>query len=616
MYRKPAGAPHRAWRIVAASMGTRTPIQHPDYDDVYFHAEDGLAEAEYVFLRGNALARRFAALADGTTFVLGETGFGTGRAVVAAILLFEATAPPSCRLVVHSLELDPLDFEIAAAQLTHWPALHARHEALRAGWPTHLRGVHAVASGNPRVELYVWVGDAAATLNVTSFRVNAWFLDGFAPAKNPRMWSDGVLQGVAHNSAAGATFATYTAAGFVRRGLEAAGFETARPPGFGDKRQMLTGRLVRPSRRRWDKVSARYPTVEPRRCRRVVVVGAGIAGAATARELAARGVEVTVLEAARVASGASGNPAALLEAMVGDANNTPAQWISQGFLAGCAAARRWHLPSQWHWAVHRGERAAQQHRKVVEGGHPDWVRPVEGGFLLRSLLISPVEWVQRLLDGPGITVREGERVTSLTEVAERFQADAVVLANSAAAQTFAAHLPMRWVRGQLGWSTQDRGIVRPLCASKYVLPMVDGRQVWGASFGQGETTLELRDAENAAIVRELASVFASVPETVEMAGARASLRGVTDGRLPYVGPLFDSEEAMRTRRGDGRPVFGRSAVDERVWLTVAHGSRGFCSSFAGAWLLAEALGGAPHRIPKRLAAAVHPGRVVFRSRAS
>ncbi len=565
-----------------------------------------------MFLDGNQLAERFARMPAQATFVLGETGFGTGRTATAAIQLFEAVAPPTCRLVVHSLEAYPLDFDTASAELARWPDLHERHRALKTGWPTPMPGLHAVRTGNPRVELLVWVGDAARTLAETSFAADAWFLDGFAPAKNPQMWSDAVFEGLANNSAQDATFATFTAAGFVRRGLVAAGFDVARVAGFGGKRHMLRGRFEgRPTKRRWDRVSARFPVLSARRCERVVVVGGGIAGAAAARELADQGVHIVVLEADRIASGASGNPAALLEPMLGDADNVLARWVTQGFLAASAAIDRWDLPATSCWSTHAGPRAEHQRDKVAACGHPAWVRPTERGLQLRSLVVSPRAWVHALLDHPRITVQEGVRVRSLDGLAARHGADAVVLANSAAAAELVPHLPLRRVRGQLGWSNGGVPLSGPLCASTYVLPELDGVQVWGATFGPDDLDTTVRPEEHLGIVAELASVFPVLPDVVPMAGARVSFRGVTGGRLPYVGPLYSPTEAERTRRGDGRPVFAASALTPDVWVSLAHGSRGFCGSFVAAWVLAQALGGAPHRVSRRLAAAVHPGRVAL-----
>jgi tRNA 5-methylaminomethyl-2-thiouridine biosynthesis bifunctional protein len=585
-------------------------IRHPVFDDVYFHPADGLAEAQHVFLRGNELAERFARLPPNARFVLGETGFGTGRAAIAAIQLFEAVAPSTCQLVVHSTEAYPLDFATASAALQRWPDLHRRHAQLEDGWPDALPGLHDVPTGNARIHLLVWVGDTAETLRQTTFDAEAWFLDGFAPAKNPEMWSDAVFEGLVHNSASGATFATYTAAGRVRRGLQAVGFAVEKVAGFGTKRHMLRGRFTGSRRvRRWDRVSARYPVLPPRRCARVAVVGGGIAGAAVARELASAGVEVRVFEKDRVASGASGNPAALIEPMLGDANNVLARWVNQGFLAARTAIARWALPAQVHWSTHAGPRAAVQRQKIEACGHPDWVRATADGIQLRSLVVSPVEWVRTLLDHPRIAVREGVTVSSLDGAA--LGADAVVLANSAAAAELAPQLPLSWVRGQLAWSDSPLDLPGPLCASRYVLPAVHGRQVWGATFAPGDTDMRLRDADVRAIVADLAAAFPSLPANGAMDGGRVSLRGVSNGRLPLVGPLVSPGEAERTRRGDGRPVFAASAVNPDVWVSVGHGSRGFCSAFAAAWVVAQAIGGGPHRVPRRLASAVHPGRVVL-----
>jgi tRNA 5-methylaminomethyl-2-thiouridine biosynthesis bifunctional protein len=214
----------------------------PRFGDRYFSADAGLAETGHVFLRGNRLAERFAALPADGAFTIGETGFGTGLNFLAAWQLFEQAAPPGARLHLRSVEHWPLRAADLARALALWPELQPQAEALRAAWPA-LAGdtrEHAFAGGRVRLELIV--DDAASALaRFDAASVDAWFLDGFAPARNPAMWSAQVAAQLARASRPGATLATYTAAGWVRRNLQQAGFDVRREPGFGRKRQMTVG---------------------------------------------------------------------------------------------------------------------------------------------------------------------------------------------------------------------------------------------------------------------------------------------------------------------------------------------------------------------------------------
>jgi tRNA 5-methylaminomethyl-2-thiouridine biosynthesis bifunctional protein len=213
----------------------------PRFDDRYFSAASGLDETRHVFLQGNRLAERFAALRGAQGFRIGETGFGTGLNFLCAWQLFEQAAPASAVLEFHSVEGFALDADALRAALALWPVLQTAAQALCAAWPGAVPGQHRLPFG--RVQLLLHIDDVAAALPHWADRsVDAWFLDGFAPAKNPAMWSAPVLAEAARASGPGATLATYTSAGWVRRGLQRAGFEVRRAPGFGSKREMLVGR--------------------------------------------------------------------------------------------------------------------------------------------------------------------------------------------------------------------------------------------------------------------------------------------------------------------------------------------------------------------------------------
>src|SRR5690606_15393414 len=181
-----------------------------------------------------------------------------------------------------------------------WPRFAALGDELARHYPALTPGFHRLWLCNGRIALTLLFGDAATRFSQWQARVDAWFLDGFAPARNPGMWTDELFRQAARLSAPGASFATFTAAGFVRRGLAAQGFDVARVPGFGRKREMLTGHFPG----HWQPVSARGG--------HALIIGAGLAGATSARALAERGWQVTVCDPAGIAQGASGNLAGVV----------------------------------------------------------------------------------------------------------------------------------------------------------------------------------------------------------------------------------------------------------------------------------------------------------------
>ena len=241
------------------------------YGDVYFSAEDGLAEARTVFLQGCNLPE---AWQGRRRFVVGELGFGTGLNVLALIQLWARTHPPQGQLHIFSVEAHPITADDACRALGRWPELAGLSARLLARWPGRARGLHRLELTDLGVILDVAVAEVGAALQGWSGRADAWFLDGFAPALNPAMWREEVLAMVAARSAPGAVAATFTVAGVVRRGLSAAGFVVEKQPGFGRKRERLSAQLA-------------GALQEPRPVRRVAIIGAGVGGAAR-RELSRR----------------------------------------------------------------------------------------------------------------------------------------------------------------------------------------------------------------------------------------------------------------------------------------------------------------------------------------
>lgn len=208
--------PSLEWRDGGVPVSTR-------FDDPYFSLAGGLAETRHVFLEGNRLAER---LRPG--FHVAELGFGTGLNCLALARI--ATVP----IRMTSFEGWPMGLDQLSQAHAAFPELADLAGELRAGW-----GARVIRIG--QVELHLEIGDIADTLPAWQGQADAWFLDGFSPAKNPEMWSDAIMAEVGRHTAPGGSFATYTAAGAVRRALAGAGFEVTRQPGFGSKRHMSVG---------------------------------------------------------------------------------------------------------------------------------------------------------------------------------------------------------------------------------------------------------------------------------------------------------------------------------------------------------------------------------------
>ena len=215
-----------------------------DFDDIYFSTDDGLQETEYVFIEHNQLKQRFKAFSE-NTFCIAETGFGTGLNFLVVASHWLALAPITAKLRFISIEKRPLKLKDLTRAVQIWPQFSEIASALMLQY-THLTtGCNHFTFANNRIELQLYIGDVIEvlpSLQITDeICVDAWLLDGFAPAKNAEMWSAGTLQHMARISSKGTTFATFTSAGIVRRNLEAIGFHVEKHTGYGKKREMLAG---------------------------------------------------------------------------------------------------------------------------------------------------------------------------------------------------------------------------------------------------------------------------------------------------------------------------------------------------------------------------------------
>lgn len=210
------------------------------FGDHFYARNDGRAECGHVFLGGNGLPDRWS---DGGDFTIGELGFGTGLNFLETWRHWLTCRKPGQTLHFVSFEAFPMESDVIRRAISQWSMLDDLCAALLARWPT-LKIGGATWSMDAQTTLQVVVGDARETVPAWGGKADAWFLDGFAPARNEAMWETQLMAAVADHTVTGGTFATYTAAGWVRRNLQAAGFAVDKRPGYGGKREMMAGRLT------------------------------------------------------------------------------------------------------------------------------------------------------------------------------------------------------------------------------------------------------------------------------------------------------------------------------------------------------------------------------------
>lgn len=585
----------------------------PKYGDVYFSAEDGLAETRHVFLEGNRLAERFAAMKPGACFTIGETGFGTGLNFLAAWRLFEQVAPQDARLDFVSVEGLPLSRETMDRALSPWAELGAYRGSLLEQWGPILPGMQRLRFANGRVRLTLLVGPVDEALPSIDASVDAWFLDGFAPSRNPEMWSDAVFSEIARLSAHQATLATYTAAGFVRRGLDAAGFDIEKRPGFGTKRDMTVGDYRERGRQK-------------RAVKDAVVIGGSLAGAFAARSLAERGVSVTVIERQHTEAGElpSLQPrVSVLQPKISDISDRNGGWLREGY----AFMERWlrsdaGLSERVGWVPCgsfqtrpadgslKSQKQMQRYQRFNEQfnqtGLCSWIDAdaterevglalLAGGLLVeRAGLLRPAGLCTALLEHPLITMRDGVSIKSLKQIASRwaisqsdgigFEAEAVVLACATEALSLVPHagLELKPVRGQvtmLDTASQCgelTGLRRALFYGGYLLPECQGHQTLGASFVPGDAGVDWRLEEHVFVCEKLCDLLASN----ELREVSARLKALAD---------VHGWSGIRTTTPTHRCY--AQAIGEGLYASLGHGSHGIASAARAAEHLADLMTG-------------------------
>lgn len=627
-----------------------------EFDDVYFSPTSGFDETHHVFINGNDLTRRFTELPAGGRFCVGETGFGTGLNFLCAWQLFEQCAPAGARLHFVSVEKFPLTRDDLQRALALWPQLAPQTAQLLDQYVAIHPGFQRFNLAAGRVVLTLLVGDALDCLPELDARIDAWFLDGFAPAKNPEMWSPALFAQLARLSHPGTSLASFTSAGFVRRALKEAGFAIKRTPGFGKKWEMSQGLFtgeLQDDAKPW---FAR-PRFIPQH-REALVIGAGLAGCATAASLAARGWHVTLLERhGEPAQEASGNPQGVLYLKL-SAHGTP---LSRLILSGFGHTRRllqrleqgrdWQACGVLQLAF--DDKEAQRQAKLAEAFPADLLQrldkaeaealagvtlPAGGLFYPEAGWVHPPALCRLLARHPNIRLvthgealdlqREGELWHARDAERTLAAAPVVVLAGAAEVLRFpqATGLQLKRIRGQISRlpATVESAVLGTvLCAEGYVAPPRDGEHTLGASFDFHSTDLAPTAAEHAGNLELLEEISPDLgrrlhaaelaPERLE---GRAAFRCTTPDYLPIVGPLADADafaQAYAVLARDARQVPQVPAPWlDGLYVNSAHGSRGLITAPLSGELLAAWLDDEALPVPRAVAEACHPNRFALR----
>jgi tRNA 5-methylaminomethyl-2-thiouridine biosynthesis bifunctional protein len=605
------------------------------FDDIYNSTSGACAESEHVFLEGTQLASRWqSARSDSPLYSIAEIGFGSGLNFLNTWQLWQQSAQKPDRLHYIAFEKYPLQKADLKRLLRNLPALSSQITELVNHYPEHSRVRHRLTIA-PDVTLDLHFGDALRRLKAidktTGSGIDSWFLDGFSPRLNPELWQDALIKEMARLSLPGATVATYSAAGFIRRQLREAGFEAARKPGYGKKRHMTTAVFHEPSlaqptrtihmKEPWfvlPQVSSLPLTA--------TVIGAGLAGCSTAYALARRGIEVTVVDSGKtLTTGASGIRQLALRPRLFKTDSVLAEFYLQSFLF--AASQFQNLSAKepgdqfWHPCGVIQLASALNKRSELSGTTlenlygPEIVRQLNkiqasetaGASVTEAALhfqlggwVDPLRLCKRYLRSLPIKfVSECaiDQIEKLVAGSNQWQAhpknpnmdslksDVIVLANSHNASQFPLvdSLPLQAVRGQASYvkSNEPSSLLRTvLSGQRSLFPVFDSTQTVSASYRDEINLIKNQDDDR----ENLSSLASDFPQysTLRASDSGLGIRCNTPDFKPIIGmaPNFkEMEIEYADLRRDAHKAFSNTGhYHDGLYLNLAHGSNGLATA--------------------------------------
>lgn len=535
--------------------GIEVPISK-QFGDVYFSKDNGLLETRHVFLQGNDLTERLSKLSEYQRFTVGETGFGTGLNALALWQLWREVRPNN-KSWLHfvSIEKYPLarcDLEKA---LRVWQELADLSHLLIEQYPLPIAGCHRLNFPEERFSIDLWLGDAADVLpNIFTHKpFDAWFLDGFAPACNPDFWQENILQHIIRLSGEGTTFASFTVAGVVKRGLANYGVQISRPKGFGRKREMLKAKWL-----------GENNSIN-RKSQNIAVVGAGVAGLNVAWVLAQRGYSVDIYEKAHPLAGASGNPLALLNPKLCDIHETNDHLMVNSWLYSLRFYRKFKaFRPLMIQQIQQKEKDQIANLPLIEQ-YPKGVlsRKVEfpqhqltyPQLNLHAAAVEPHVFAEEVLSHPNIHLNIDEVIKIQNDENDLVNIQLsngtkmyhkVVLCNAKQANDLVTLPFLKSIRGQI--SIVNKDLLTPNFAYSYggYLAQYDLQQViLGASFYPNREDIDVLVEDhqhNLDLLKQVSPVLASQLPDVDTWQGRASLRAQTADYFPLLGDVNNQKK--------------------------------------------------------------------------
>ena len=611
-----------------------TPVSDK-FDDVYFSNQDGLAETHYVFLEGNQLWERWVNYKE-AHFVIAETGFGTGLNFFAVTTLFREFRQkhpdsPLKRLYFISFEKYPLLLDALQQAHLAYPQFSHLAQHLQQHWLNPIQGCYRFHFDETTLDL--WFGDVAENLpqlgDYMNSKIDAWFLDGFAPSKNPDMWNEQLYQQMFRFTKLQGTFATFTAASAVRKGLENAGFNIKKRKGFGKKRECLSGQKTQ---EKLTALSTSWFHSQPANLKEqdIAIIGGGIASLCTAISLVKRGAKITIYcEDEQTALNASGNKQGAFYPQLSDDNERNIRFYIHAFAYGHQFLQ-WAIQQQIEFEYEfcgvalcaYNEKAESKLNKIAKLNLPSDLYqslnqtelsekvglplPFGGAFIPQGAWLAPRQLVQHafaFLEKKGVQIKTSQKATELSQTEngwqittaenETFCHEVVVLANGHKLTEFeqTQKLPLYPVRGQVSQIPTSEKLLKlktVLCYDGYLTPVDQAKtsHCIGASHVRDNATREFSLTEQQENQQKIQQ---NIPEewtkevdtsgNLARIGVRCSVRDLTPiiGAVPHFSAQQTQYQNLFNLRRRKQPI-EQAENYPNLYLIGALGSRGLTSA--------------------------------------
>jgi len=585
----------------------------PLFDDIYFSTSNGLAESLYVFIEQNKLYERWLAC-EHSFYVIGETGFGSGLNLLVTWQAFDTfcTQHPEHilkRLHFISFEKYPLTKNDLLSAHSRWPELSEQASQLQSQYPMAIAGCHRLNlhsnnSINNQLIIDLWIGDINETISQISCPnigvVDSWYLDGFAPTKNPDMWHQGLYDNMAKLSKDNASLATFTAAGDVRRGLQKSGFLINKVKGFGKKREMITASFLRKNITNNQSPWFHRPAIETSNKDEqktksslspleVTIIGGGIASAAMALALAKRGINSCIIcQDSMLAQGASGNLQGGFYPLVNAQHDHLSQFYTQASGFGLNYYRHFFNQKTTNnklgefcgvIQIAHNEKTLQAHDKIITSNvFPtnlvtqvndkqgstiagiDLITPAlyypQGGWLSPKLLTQAI--IKQAQTHAQVNIHYNMSIKTLNHQNNHWwlasdddiqlQSNIVILANGHGLSQFeqTQHLPLYATAGQVSHveTFDDLSALKTvLCYQGYLTPKDNNGHCLGASFNRDTTNYDVNDEEHAQNIDKLTGDLPDLTQESTLKnhinGGKVGVRMSVKDHLPMVGSVPD-----------------------------------------------------------------------------